>query len=345
MPGIFSEFKIKDLELKNRIVMAPMCMDSASEGYANDWHIIHYATRAIGGIGLIIIEATAVSSEGKIESSDLGIWDDKHIEGLKDIVDKVHKHGGKIGIQLNHAGRKASLDNERVIAPSNIPFSEEYKVPEKMTHTDIKSIIESFKESARRALIAGFDIIELHGAHGYLINQFMSPLSNKRDDEYGGSIENRARFLFEVIQAVKDEWPHHKPIMLRVSGEEYDENGNSTEDIAEIINLVKNFGIDIVNISSGGIIPKRIITYPGYQIEVGKKIRNLTGIPALVGGLVTDVSLADEIIWNGRGDLVYLGRELLRNPYWALQTAKTLGDDVEWPKQYERSKNIRKFGF
>lgn len=345
MSGLFSAFKIKDLELKNRVVMAPMCMNMAVYGYANEWHKIHYATRAIGGVGLIILEATAVSPEGRIEPDDLGIWSDEHILGLEAIVDVVHGHGGKIGIQLGHAGRKANLEDERLVGPSDLRFSDDYGIPEKLSENDIKKIIEDFKSAAKRALEAGFDMIEVHGAHGYLINQFISPLSNKRSDKYGGTLEKRSQFLLEVLEGVKTVWPEEKPIFLRVSGEEYDSEGNTTEDIAEIINIVKEKGIDVVNVSSGGIIPKQIITYPGYQIEIGKKIKNLVELPVIVGGLITDPNMVEEIIWNQRGDLVYLGRELLRNPYWTLSASKELEVDIKWPESYERSKNVRKNGF
>ena len=249
MSKLFSDIKIKDLELKNRIVMAPMCMVMANEkGYASDWHTIHYGSRAIGGSGLIILEATGVESRGRIKSGDLGIWDDSHIEGLKRIVENSKSLGAKIGIQLAHAGRKCEVKSEEIIAPSPIAFDDTYATPKEMTREDIKFVVNSFKEGARRADKAGFDVIEIHGAHGYLINEFLSPLTNKREDEYGGNLENRTRFLKEVLLEIKTIWPENKPIILRVSAEDYVKEGNHPEDLVDIINLVKDYGIDMINV-------------------------------------------------------------------------------------------------
>ncbi|MFL0266765.1 NADPH dehydrogenase NamA [Candidatus Clostridium radicumherbarum] len=346
MSKLFSEYNLKNLNLKNRIVMAPMCMDSADNyGNVNSWHFIHYGTRAVGGTGLIILEATAVESRGRITDKDLGIWQDSHIKPLKEIVDECKKHGAKMGIQLAHAGRKCEVGTEDIIAPSSIAFNEKYKTPIEMSKEDIKRVISSFKDGARRAREAGFDVIEIHGAHGYLINEFMSGLTNKRTDEYGGSKENRARFLMEVIKAVREEWPMELPLILRVSTVEYAAGGNNPEDTAEIINFVKEAGIDIINVSSGGVVQAHINTYPGYQIGFAEKIKKLTSLPVVAGGLVTSPLMAEEIIQNNRADLVYLGRELLRNPYWPLVSAKELQDDIFWPVQYERSKEVRKGGF
>jgi len=325
-------------------VMAPMCMNMATDGFASDWHVIHYTTRAMGGVGLIIQEATAVSPEGRIAPHDLGIWSDDHIAGLKSIVDHVHEVGGKIGIQISHAGRKANLESKKIFAPSPILFSEDYVIPEMLTESEIQRIQNDFMTATKRALIAGYDMIELHGAHGYLINQFISPLSNKREDNYGGSIENRSRFLKEVLETVHHVWPSEKPVFLRISANEYDEKGNTIAALAELINGVIAIGIDVIDVSSGGIIPKNIITYPGYQLEIGNQIRTLTSTPTIQGGLITEPQMASEIILNNRSELVYLGRELLRNPYWVLQAANILGSDFPWPVQYERSRIVRKFG-
>lgn len=346
MSKLFSEYKIKNMELKNRIVMAPMCMDSAdNEGNVSSWHYLHYGTRAVGGTGLIILEATAVESRGRITAMDLGIWKDSHIEPLKNIVKECKKHGAKMGIQLAHAGRKCEVTTENIIAPSSIAFNEKYKTPREMSKEDIKEVISSFKDGARRAREAGFDVIEIHGAHGYLINEFMSNLTNKRTDEYGGGVENRARFLMEVIKAVREEWSNELPLILRVSAEEYAEGGNKPEDVAEIINFVKAAGIDMINVSSGGVVQAHINTYPGYQICFAEKIRSLTDLPVIGGGLVASPLMAEEILQNNRADLVYLGRELLRNPYWPLSSASELQDDTAWPVQYLRSKEIKKGGF
>lgn len=345
MSRLFSSFKIKDLELKNRIVMAPMCMDSAVDGYVNQWHHIHYSTRAIGGVGLIILEATGIEPGGRITDKDLGIWDDSQIEGLKEIVDSCHQYGSKIGIQINHGGRKSEVLTSPIIAPSAIAFNETYRVPTEMTKEDIKTTVTKFKEAAERSLKAGFDLIELHGAHGYLISQFLSPITNKREDEYGGSLENRVRFLKEVIEEVKTVWPESKPLLLRVSAEDYVENGNTGEIMAKLIDLVKDYGIDMVDVSTGGVAPAKISTYPGYQIKQSEIIKETCNIPTIAGGLITLPDMAEEILCNDRADLVFLGRELLRNPYWTLQAAKALGEDITWPIQYERSKVVRKGGF
>ncbi len=346
MAKLFEGYQIGELQLKNRVVMAPMCMDSASQsGHVTDWHKLHYATRAVGGVALILLEATAVESRGRITKRDLGLWEDTQIEGLKAIVDEVHQRGAKIGIQLAHAGRKCELMDEVSIAPSAIAFSEKYKVPREMTQADIQQVIDAFVKATQRAELAGFDTIELHGAHGYLINEFMSSLTNKRRDAYGGSIENRARFLKELLKAVREVWPKHKPILLRVSAEEYLENGNGPEEVAKIINDVKREGLDMVDVSSGGVVQTQIHAYPGYQIHLAAVIKAKTGLPVIGGGLVTSASMAQEIIQSDRSDLIFLGRELLRNPYWALQSSKALEAEMAWPEPYLRSKEVRKNGF
>lgn len=339
MSKLFSSFKVKNIELKNRIVMAPMCMYSAeNDGKAKEWHYIHYATRAIGGTGLIIQEATAVESRGRISDRDLGIWEDSQIEGLRRIVSGCKRHGAVMGIQLAHAGRKCEVLKEKIIAPSAEAFSEEYKTPKEMNKEDIKAVAEAFKEGTRRAAEAGYDIIELHGAHGYLINQFLSPLSNKRTDEYGGSKENRARFLKEILAAVREVWPMNKAIILRVSAEDYEEKGNHPEDLAEMINIVKLEGLDVIHVSSGGVAPIPISVYPGYQIKFAEIIKEKTGLPVIAGGLIATAELAEEIVQNNRADLVFLARELLRNPYWPLEAAHELKADIAWPQQYERGR-------
>lgn len=339
MSKLFSNYKVKNLELKNRIVMAPMCMYSAdSEGNPGTWHYLHYGNRAVGGTGLIILEATAVETNGRISANDLGIWDDSHIEKLKAIVQECKKYGAKMGIQLAHAGRKCEVTTEDIIAPSAIAFNEEYKTPREMSIDDIKRVVSSFKEGARRAKEAGFDVIEIHGAHGYLINEFLSPLTNKRKDEYGGNFQNRARFLREVIEAVREVWAKELPLILRISAEEYADGGNNPKDISEIINYVKEVGIDIINVSSGAVVEAKIKTYPGYQVKFAETIKEITNLPVIAGGLITSPLMAEEILQNNRADLVFIGRELLRNPYWPLNAAKELKDDIEWPDQYSRSK-------
>jgi NADPH2 dehydrogenase len=339
MAGLFSPIKIKDMELKNRIVLPPMCMYSTdNNGKANTWHFMHYATRAIGGAGLIIVEATGVEGAGRISSKDLGIWEDSQIEGLCTIVQEVKKYGSKVGIQLNHAGRKCEAEGEKIVAPSAIAFDEKSNIPREMTKEDINGVINNFKQAAIRVLKAGFDVIEIHAAHGYLINQFLSPLSNKRSDEYGGSIENRARFLKEIIQAVREVWPVEKPLIVRISAEDYVEEGNHDIDLANIINFVKGHMVDIINVSSGAVVPAKINIYPGYQTKYAETIKNKTGLCVMSGGLITEAAMAEEIIQNNRADLVFMGRELLRNPNWPLMAAKQLGYEVDWPFQYARSK-------
>ena len=319
--------------------MPPMCMYTAEEdGFVTPWHVNHYTTRAVGGVGLIMVEATAVEPSGRISANDLGIWSEDHIEGLKKIVDSVHQNGGKIGIQLAHAGRKSDSLKDEIYGPSPIKFNDNYRLPKEMTVEDIKRVKNNFKEAAARAEKAGFDLIEIHGAHGYLINEFISPLTNKREDEYGGSLENRSRFLKEILEEVVQVWPKEKPITLRVSSLEYSEKGNTSEDIADIINHVKESGVDIVNVSSGGVIYTKINPYPGYQIEPARIIKEKTNLPVMAGGLVTDWQLAEEIIKNKRGDMVYMGRKLLRDPYFVINASHQLGIDYPWPKQYERAR-------
>lgn len=339
MAKLFSTFEVKDMELKNRIVMAPMCMYSAgNDGLATPWHTIHYATRAQGGVGLIIQEATAVESRGRITANDLGIWSDDHIKPLKEIVDTVHSLGAKMGIQLQHAGRKCTVANERILAPSAIAFSHDYRIPHEMTTEEIKEVVQAFRDAAKRVLEVGYDVIELHGAHGYLINEFLSPLANKRTDEYGGSKENRVRLLKEVVMAVREVWPMEKPLIVRVSAYEYHEEGNDAADVAQMLSLVKQFGIDLINVSSGGVVLAPVPLYQGYQVNFAEVVRKQVALPVMAGGLITNAFMAEEILSNNRADLIFLGRVLLRDPYWALSADAHLHQEVTWPKQYERGK-------
>jgi NADPH2 dehydrogenase len=339
MTTLFSPFYIKNLEIKNRIVMAPMCMYSADkEGNPNDWHFTHYTSRAVGGVGLILFEATAVEKRGRISDRDLGLWKDEQIEGLKRIVDACKKHGAKVGVQLAHAGRKSEDMSEPCIAPSPIAFGSQYRTPVEMSREDIKTVVAAFGKAALRADKSGFDVIEIHAAHGYLINEFLSPLTNKRDDEYGGSDENRARFLKEVLQEVRTVWPKEKPIIVRVSAEEYAQGGNCDNTIADIIKSLKLGGIDLVDVSSGGVVETSPKVYPGYQVKFAETIKNKAQVPVIAGGLITSPLMAEEILRNERADLIFLGRELLRNPYWPLKAAKELNQEINWPVQYERAK-------
>lgn len=333
--NIFKSYTLKNANLKNRIVMPPMCMYSSDDtGKVKDFHYDHYVTRAIGGVGLIIIEATGVAKNGRTTDRDLGIWDDEHIDGLKNIVHGVKKYGSKIAIQLNHGGRKYIGTAGEAVAPSAVKFDEKSSLPKELSKDKIKEIILSFKEAAKRADEAGFDAVEIHGAHGYLIHQFLSPLSNLRADEYGGNIKNRTRFLKEVLQAVAEVWPKEKPILLRVSAYDYKNGGININDMIEIINDVKEY-IDMVHVSTGGLVPAEIDAYPGYQVNFSSVIKTKCNIPTIAVGLITDANMAEEIISNDRADLVAIGRELLRNPYFVLNEAKIRNLDINYPEQYK----------
>jgi NADPH2 dehydrogenase len=332
---LFSPFTIKDVTLKNRIVMAPMCMYSShnEDGHVQNWHRTHYTSRAVGQVGLIIVEATAVTPQGRISPKDLGIWSDEHIEGFQELVSLMKEHGAKTGIQLAHAGRKAGLEGE-IVAPSSLAFNEKMKTPKEMTKTDIEETVEAFKKGAERAAKAGFDVIEIHGAHGYLINEFLSPLSNKRTDEYGGSAENRYQMLREVIDAVKTVW--QGPLFVRVSAHDYHEEGLTANDYITISQWMKEQGVDLIDVSSGAVVPAHINVYPGYQVKYSETIKDGADISTGAVGLITSGIQAEEILQNDRADLVFLARELLRDPYWPRTAAKELGVIIEGPKQYER---------
>jgi NADPH2 dehydrogenase len=330
---LFSPYTVKGVTIKNRIVMSPMCMYSSDEsGKVKNWHLTHYTTRAVGQVGLIMVEATAVSSEGRISPRDLGIWSDEHIDGLENIVSLSKEHGAKVAIQLAHAGRKAELEEE-ILAPSAIAFDESYKTPKEMTKEDIQNTIQNFKEGARRAKEAGFDIIEIHGAHGYLINEFLSPISNKREDEYGGSAQNRYRFLKEVIEAVKEEW--NGPLFVRVSAFDYLDEGLKADDYVPFAKWMKEQGVDLIDVSSGAVAPAPITAYPGYQVQFADQIKNEANIDTGAVGLITNGFQAEEILRNNRADLVFLARELLRDPYWPRTAAKELHEEIEAPVQYK----------
>ena len=331
-----TSYKIKDMELKNRIVMPPMCMYSSDEdGMVKDFHKIHYTSRAIGGVGLIIVEATGVVPNGRITSNDLGIWNDKHIEGLKSLVGNVKSNGSKIAIQLAHAGRKCEAGVEYIVAPSAIPFSEKYRVPRELSKEEIKELVLAFRDAAIRANKAGFDSIEIHGAHGYLIHEFLSPLTNKRNDEYGGNIENRTRFLKEILKSVKEVWPKEKPILLRVSADDYIDDGIDKYEMVKIINEVKE-NIDMVHVSTEGLVNVKFDVFPGYQVSHSDIIRKECNIPTIAVGLIKEFDQIEEILYNNRADLVAIGRGLLRDPYFALNMSYENNLDIKYPRQYER---------
>lgn len=334
-------FKLKDLELRNKIVMPPMCMYSSDEsGFVKDFHKIHYGARALGGVGLIIVEATAIEPRGRISDHDLGIWSDDHIEGLKSLVDLVHGYGCKIGIQLAHAGRKCQAETDFTIAPSPLTHSESYKVPKELTKEEIKTIIGKFKSAAHRADRAGFDLIEIHAAHGYLIHEFLSPLSNIRQDAYGGSLINRTRFLREVASEVKKVWPSNKAISLRVSATDHLPNGLNISDMVEIVNSVKAF-VDLVHVSTGGLLPAKIKLFDGYQVEYAKIIRDRCSIATISVGLIQDFDLIEDILINKKSDLVAVGREILRNPQFVLNQLYSNKYRYDFPDQYKLAYRYR----
>jgi 2,4-dienoyl-CoA reductase-like NADH-dependent reductase (Old Yellow Enzyme family) len=329
-----------------------MCQYSATDGFANDWHLVHYGSRAVGGAGLIIQEATAVLPEGRITPGDLGLWSDQHVPPLKKIVSFIEERGSTAGIQLAHAGRKAScavpaeggkqLDEKnsgwKTVAPSDIPFLPDDRKPMSLSGEGIRNVADGFKQAARRALEAGFKVVEIHSAHGYLLQEFLSPLSNRRDDEYGGSFENRIRLLKEVVVAVKTEWPDENPLFVRISSTDWADGGWTIEESVRLAQLLKELGVDLVDCSSGGNVYNATIPFaPGYQVPFSEAVRK-TGIMTGAVGLITEANQAEAILSGGKADLVFLGRELLRNPYFPLNAARQLGDDMKWPLQYQRAK-------
>lgn len=351
MSALFSPLTIRNLTLANRVVMSPMCQYSAGQdGKATDWHLVHLGARAAGRVGLIIQEATAVESRGRISLGDLGIWDDGQIEPLRRIVDFVHSQGVAMGIQLAHAGRKAwtptkGAGPEQPVAPSAIPFGAGYATPAELDRDGIAQIVAAFQAGARRALAAGYDVIELHGAHGYLMHSFLSPVSNRRTDDYGGSFPNRLRFWVEVVTAVRRVWPAEKPLFVRVSAHDYLEGGLTPADFVPVARTLQPLGVDLIDCSSGGIAPDSRpavlgpeFERPGYQVPFAEAIRREGGIPTAAVGLIQAPEHAEAIVAGGQADLVFLGRELLRDPQWPLRAARTLGEDIPWPTQYLRAR-------
>lgn len=335
MSQLFSPYTIRNMTLKNRIVMSPMCMYSCSQedGRVMNWHRIHYSSRAVGQTALIMLEATAVTPQGRISSRDLGIWSDHHTEGLQQLVELIHEQGGKAAIQLAHAGRKAMIDGP-IIAPSPLPFDNQMKTPLEMSSAQIAETIQAFADGARRAVEAGFDCLELHAAHGYLVNEFLSPLTNRRQDEYGGDRDRRYRFLQEIIQAVRSLWDG--PLFVRISADDYHPEGNRIEDYVYYAEKMKADGVDLIDCSSGAVVPAAISTFPGYQVPYAEAIRRKADMPSGAVGLITSGLQAEEIVSNGRADLVFIGRALLKDPYWARTAASELRSSLTPPKAYER---------
>ena len=352
MTKVNQPITIKSVTIKNRIGMPPMCQYSAADGFANDWHYVHYGTRAIGGVGLILIEATAVAPGGRITPFDLGLWKDEQIEELRKIAEFIHQHGAVAGIQIAHAGRKASHDSPinggkqlssqdggwLTVAPSSIPFESSELAPEELDKNGINKVIEQFKAAAFRAKQAGFSVLEIHAAHGYLIHQFLSPLSNKRTDEYGGSFENRIRLILEVVEAVQSVWPHELPLFVRLSATDWADGGWNLEETVKLCRILKEMGVDLIDCSSGGnIATAKIPLALGYQVHFSEAIRK-TGILTSTVGLITTKEQISDILENERADLVLLGRELLRNPYFVLISTLKTEEEINWPTQYLRAK-------
>ena len=319
--------------------MQPMCMYSAHDGVANDFHVIHYGTRAMGGVGLIIFEATGILPNGRISDRCLGLWKDEQIAPLRRVVDACHRGGARVAVQLAHAGRKCiATKSSHVVAPSHIRFSDapEYRDPEELTPLEIETIVEAFGQAAARASVAGVDAVEVHAAHGYLIHQFLSPLSNQRDDAYGGSMAKRVRFLAEVLRAVRREWPAPNPLLLRVSATDHAAGGITVPDMEEMINLVRS-EIDVLHVSSGGLLPEMPPQSPGFQVPYAEALRNACGLPVIAVGMITTVEQAEEILQKQQADLVAMGRELLRNPYLPLMAAQRQRVPALVPRPYERA--------
>ena len=351
---LFSPLQIRDVVLRNRIGVSPMCQYTSQDGFAEDWHLVHLGGFAVGGAGLVVTEATAVAPEGRISPQDLGIWDDAHVPGLRRITDFVRSQGAVAGIQLGHAGRKASTWRpwegngavspehggwEDVWAPSAIPFAEDYPRPRPLTEQGIRGVIDAFRLAAGRALEAGFQVIEVHAAHGYLLHQFLSPLANQRTDRYGGSFENRVRFPLEVISAIREVWPERLPLLVRISATDWMDGGWNIEESVEFARLLKDYGVDLVDCSSGGLVPgARIPVAPGYQVPFAERVRRDAGVLTAAVGLITEPEQADRIIRDGHADLVFLAREFLRQPHWPFLAAHRLGVDIAWPPQYERAR-------
>jgi 2,4-dienoyl-CoA reductase-like NADH-dependent reductase (Old Yellow Enzyme family) len=352
MSHLFEPFPIRSLTLANRLVVSPMCQYSSVDGFSNDWHFVNLGSRAVGGAALVFTEAAAVSPEGRISPQDLGIWDDGHVAGLAHIVRFIHAQRTLAGVQIAHAGRKGSTarpwDGGRAVAkadggwepagPAGVAFSDTYPVPRALSVTDIAAIVDRFRDAARRALAAGFDVIEVHGAHGYLIGEFLSPLVNTRTDAYGGSFDKRIRLCLEVVDAVRGVWPDRLPVFVRISTTDWKEGGWDLDQSVELARRLKARGVDLLDCSSGGTVHDgRIALGPGYQVPFAERVRREAGIATGAVGLITEAAQADAIVREGQADCVLIARELLRDPYFPLRAARELGHQVPWPAQYLRA--------
>ena len=350
--SLFTPLDLRSVTFANRIGVSPMCQYSSSDGFATDWHLVHLGARAQGGPGLVMIEASAVLPEGRISSADLGIWKDEHIPRLRQIADFIHSQGVRAGIQLAHAGRKGSMTapfgGERLltpeegrwqtVGPSSLAFSPKYDTPVPLDQSGISSVVNAFARAACRAEAAGFDLIEIHAAHGYLLHEFLSPLVNNRTDAYGGSFGNRIRLLLEIIDAVRAAWPAHLPMLVRVSATDWADGGWSAEETVELARHLRDHAVDLIDVSSGGmVLDARIPVGPGFQVPFASRIRAEVGIPTAAVGMITDPGQANEIVASGQADMVFLAREMLRDPYWPLHAAAALGERASWPVQYLRA--------
>jgi 2,4-dienoyl-CoA reductase-like NADH-dependent reductase (Old Yellow Enzyme family) len=354
---LFSPFQLRSVTFSNRIGVSPMCQYSSQDGFANDWHLVHLGARAQGGAGLVTLEASAVTPEGRITPADLGIWKEDHIPALQRIAQFIHSQGSRAGIQLAHAGRKASMTPpfpssygpaERLllpaeggwqpVAPSAVAFSPNYAIPRALDQAGIDATIEAFRQAAGRALTAGFDFIEIHAAHGYLLHEFLSPLANQRTDAYGGSFESRTRLILEVVKAVRAEWPAHLPLFVRISATDWAEGGWNIDESVRLAHLLRDCGVDLIDVSSGGQVPNaQIPVGPGFQVQFAARIRREANIPTAAVGLITDPIQANDIVAHGEADFVFLARQMLRDPYWPLRSAADLGESASWPAQYLRA--------
>jgi len=354
MSKLHSPLQIRDITLKNRIAVSPMCMYGAVEGYASDFHMVHYGARALGGTGLIIQEATAIAPEGRITPGDLGLWEDKHIAKLQPVVKFIHDHGSVAGIQLAHAGRKASCalpwhggkqlklndGGWKTVSASGIPYYTDDDAPQSLDADGIKKVIADFRTAAQRAARAGYKVLEIHAAHGYLIHQFLSPLCNNRTDSYGGSFDNRIRLLLEIVEAIKSIWPDDLPLFVRLSATDYIEGGWDIDQTVKLSSILKNKGVDLIDTSSGAMVPYAKIPFgPGYQVAFADRIKRDAGIMTGAVGMITEAKQAEEILSMAHANLILIARASLRDPHFALHTAYDLEDDVEWPLQYLKAKH------
>jgi 2,4-dienoyl-CoA reductase-like NADH-dependent reductase (Old Yellow Enzyme family) len=350
---LFTPLTIREISLRNRICVSPMCQYSSQDGFAADWHLVHLGSRAVGGAALVFTEATAVSAQGRISPRDLGIWKDEHVPALERIARFVASQGAVPGMQLAHAGRKASVavpwegggpiaepgGGWRTVGPSPVPFAQDHPVPQELSQAGIEEVIRAFAAAARRALAAGFQVLEIHSAHGYLLHEFLSPLSNARNDSYGGSLENRMRLTRAVAGAVRKEWPERLPLFVRISATDWVEGGWDVQQSVELARALKEDGVDLVDCSSGGNVAKAEIPFgPGYQTVFSERIRRDAGIMTGAVGLITSAQQADHALRTGQADLVIMARQLLRDPYWPLRAAAELKSQAPWPNQYLRAR-------